>query len=265
MKKTLHLTEADCFRPPEVLLRLRQCLDAGGAAAMATRDHPESLPEGTVHAGDDWQAVVDAAPDLAVIDNLRFDDCRGRRFERRVDIEWLPEPAERLESLLADLAARTAGLILVCEEPAVSGAWAAWFERRGFGVARTMPGVPCRHWSLTEADGRPVRYRDQGLQARLDAGRPRVFRAEVVAPEQEALLAAVAEYATVRHDYRNPEDPRWLNARDDGVRDLFGAFASRGDPRALLSDIETLYDLVSEHVDFAGGRRGGNSGRDGGE
>lgn len=257
----VYLTPFDCYRPPEVLERMRRCLRTGGMVAMSTRDHPETLPDGVFHTADDWHALVRARPALAVLDNLIFDDPRGREFRRWSDgghdgeDTYGTETVDFLAAAIAGLTeAGTEELLLVSEEARISDGWRDWMTRRGFVVLQDggdLEAVRCRRWRLSEsaADGRVgYRYPEGRLLRRADSASPRIFEARVVSPQAEALLATVAEYAALYHEYDNPDDPRRLNMRQDCFD---GIVRASGDPRSILTDLENLYDLVSGHVDFA--------------
>ena len=268
MKIFLALTEPDCFRMPEVLDRIREGLREGDTVAISTRDHPETLPEWVFHAGDDWSAVVTAEPHLAVLDNLRFEDPGGRAFERWNGEagRYVAESVDFLGAVIDDLADGEAReLLLVCEEERISEGWSDWMTRRG--IFRLEPGadaesVRCRRWELSGPEGgeHRYRYRDGHLLRRTDSASPRLFGAEVTEPRSEALLALAGEYAALRYEYANPDDPRRLNARADRFHEIVGAFGGTSDPRGILDALEEMYDWVSEHVDFSRPRmdRAGN-------
>lgn len=264
MKIFLYCTELDCFRPPAVLERIREGLRAGNVVAISTRDHPETLPEGTVHAGDDWSAVAAARPAMAVLDNLLFADRTGRILYR-----W-DEEQERhradsgagLEHLLHALESQgTREVLLVCEGPEVSPGWSDWMRRRGvIGMDPDPDRDPayCRNWFLAVGrdDGSGYRYCEGRLLKRAERGSGRVFEAHVRDPRSEVLLALVGEFVALMYEYDNPDDPRALNRRDDMIHEIIQAYGCTGDPRDLLFPLEDLYDRVSEHVDFSRPRRG---------
>lgn len=271
MKIFLSRTLNNCFRSPTVLKRVREVLHEGEAVAISTRDHPETLPDGVVHAADDWSAVVAAAPALAVIDNLAFDDLRGRilRCWNGDEGRYVNEDADVLDSVLNDLnGVGTKEVLLVCEEPEVSDGWREWMMRRSVVIHQPDLGMEeglaaRRRWWLSDTAYvvRPrYRYREGRLLKPVPPDSPRLIEAEVLTPAAEALLAIAAEYAAVRWDNHNPEDPRGLNQRYDICHEILEAFAGTGDPRELLTAMEDIFDIVSEHVDFARARRSGGGG-----
>ena len=272
MKIFLIPTPVNCFRSPAVLGRIREGLREGHTVAISTRDHPETLPDGVVHAGDDWSAVVSAGPDLAVFDNLTFDDARGRDLRRWDDDEgrYLIVPTGTLEAVLGYLKdLQTKEVLLVCEEAEISDGWREWMGRHDVIVLDPEPApewFPCRRWWLADARdaGERYRYREGRLLKPVQPAFPRLFEAEIRTPAAEALLALTAEYAAVRYENQNPEDPRGLNQRDDMCHEIMEAFAGAEDPRVILSAMEDLYDIVSDHVDFArwkpSWKKSGNSG-----
>lgn len=260
MQATLILTARDCFRPPAVMEHARTRLASGGSVAMATRDHPDTLPDFPEFAAvgaDDWEAVLQHPPSLAVLDNLRFRDCRGQVFERWSETGWQEVPAATLEKLVRRLRDRAEALILVSGDDSVSGAWRGWLDRHHVGIERHV-GHPARRWCIrnpangmaAHAEAGPAGLPGNTLQMRLDPAAARRLECEVVAPEQEALLSLMAEYTTLRYDYRNPADPRWLNVHDDTVREIIGAYAWQASPNILLEALESLHDVLSEYVDF---------------
>lgn len=263
MKIQLFTTRVDCFRSPAVLDRVRQRLRDGGTVAMATRDHPETLPDGVVHAGDDWAAVVAAGPALAVLDNLVFSDRRGRELRRWSGDEgrYRNTCAGVLGSVLNDLTdAGTTEVLLVSEEAEVSDGWREWMVRRSIVPHLPVPGMveglaPRRRWWLSNSantNRSRYRYRDGRLLKPVAADSPRLLETEVCTPEAEVLLAIMAEYVAVRWDSRNPEDPRGLNQRYDMVHEILEAFVGTGgDSRVLLTAMEDLFDFVCEYVDFS--------------
>jgi len=260
MKMTLILTAHNCFRPPGVLQEVRQQLENGGSVLMATRDHPDTLPDSpefTAVNADDWEAALDSPNGLTVLDNLRFRDCQGRIFERWCEVGWDRQAIKVMEQFLHKLAHPAASLILVSDDDSISEAWRAWFEYRKFQI-RKQVGHAARFWGLRAPHGEPVRLDREALQTRLDPGACRSFECEVIAPEQETLLALMAEYTTTRYDYRNPADPRWLNTSDEKIREIVTTYSRQADPRDLLEAMETLYDVISEYVDFRKPRRDGN-------
>lgn len=254
MKTTLILTAANCFRPPAVLELVREQLASGGSVAMATRDHPDTLPETpefTAVEAEDWDAVVKQRASLVVLDNLRFRDCRGRVFERWAGTGWEEQPLRVIEQFVMELS-HADSLILVSSDDSVSEAWRGWLERHNIGIEK-HGGARARYWNMLGRDGQTLRLGENALQKRLEPGACRRLECEVVDPEQETLMALMAEYTTVRYDYRNPADPRWLNTHDDGIRKIIGGHARQAcdsNPYFLLEALETLYDVVSEYVDF---------------
>lgn len=271
MKIFLSRTLNNCFRSPTVLKRVREVLHEGEAVAISTRDHPETLPDGVVHVGDDWSAIVAAAPALAVIDNLAFDDLRGRKLRRWNGDEdrYVSVDVEVLDSVLNDLkGAGTKEVLLVCEEAEVSDGWRDWMMRRSVVIHQPDLGMEeglaaRRRWWLSDTAYvvRPrYRYREGRLLKPVPPDSPRLLEAEVLTPAAEALLAIAAEYAAVRWDNHDPEDPRGLNQRYDMCHEILEAFAGTGDPRELLTALEDIFDIVSEHVDFARARRSGGGG-----
>ncbi len=260
MNTTLILTAHNCFRPPAVLQHVREKLASGGSVVMATRDHPDTLPDSPELAAlnaDDWDSLLTSPGNLVVLDNLRFRDCQGRVFERWTEVGWEQQPVKLIERLLLKLTQTTDSLILVSDDDSISGAWRAWFEQQTFQIEKHV-GHPARYWGMRDRNGERIRLDEDALQKRLDPDGARRFECEVVAPEQETLFALLAEYTTIRYDYRNPADPRWLNNNDDKLREMIITYAKHADPRDLLEAMETLYDLISEHVDFTKPRSGGN-------
>ena len=258
MKISLYLTEENCFRSGDVLERIRERLVEG--VAVSSRDHPQSFPKGIEHACDNWGAVLSARPALAVLDNLVFDEPRGRTF-RCWDADecvYRSVKAEVLDATIRDL--QDAGvdeLILVSEDETVSGGWEDWIQ---WHEIRVIPPDldadwnPRRswwlYWDCCEPETR-YRYPDSSLLQHRGKEHIRQFKAHFTAPQTEALLALVAEYSASRYEYSNPDDPRALNARNDMCHRIVQAFAGSWNPRELLSAVEDLYDLVSEHVDFS--------------
>lgn len=270
MKIYLFTTEVDRFRSPAVLDRVRQRLRDGGTVAMATRDHPETVPDGVVHAGDDWAAVVAAGPALAVLDNLVFSDRRGRELRRWTGDEgrYRNTCAGVLGSVLNDLGkSGTNEVLLVSEEAEISDGWRDWMERHG--VIVMVPDcdhepVYCRGWFLATGKdhGGAYSYPEKRLVKRTDMACARFFASQVVDPRSAALLALAGEYSAVRFEYANPEDPRQLNAREDMFHRIVEDFAGSIDPREIISALEDMYDWVYEHVDFS--RPGCDTGGKGG-
>lgn len=264
MNITLILTASNCFRPPAVIERVLERLANKNTVAMATRDHADTLPDNpsfTALAADDWECLLRQPRALTVLDNLRFRDARGEEFERWSETGWETRPRGTLEHLIKDLSAATASLMLVSADAGVSGAWRAWCEQREIRIEQHA-GHPARHWSLEEGlprgergteDGVIVNLFENALQKRLDPVHdvPRRFKCEVVDPEQEILLALMAEFTAMRYDYRNPADPLWLNARDDGLREIIAGCARHAKPGRLLEAMESLYDVLSEYTDFS--------------
>ncbi|MYB33550.1 MAG: hypothetical protein F4X92_00165 [Gammaproteobacteria bacterium] len=252
MKMTLILTAPNCFRPPAVMEHVQDVLQTGGSVAMATRDHPDTLPdwpEFTAVDADDWDALSRNPSSLTVLDNLRFRDCRGQVFERWSGAGWEELPVRDIEQLVLGLSHPAESLMLVSGDDAVSGAWRGWLEQHSIGIERHV-GHRARYWSMRGRDGQTLRLDGNLLQKRLEPDACRGLDVEIVAPEQETLLAMMAEYTSIRYDYRNPADPRWLNASGEGIREIIGAHAGQANPAFLLEALETLYDFVSEHVDF---------------
>lgn len=274
MKPTLILTAANCFRPPAVMEHVQDVLHTGGSVAMATSDHPDTLPDAAEFAGfaaEDWDGVRQQSASLTVLDNLRFRDCSGRIFERWSVEGWQELPLREIEQFVIDMAAPAHSLILVSGDASLSGAWRNWFELHGIRIERHV-GHRSRHWRIMAHDRRVLwpGMREDGsdltpcaaaLRTRMIPESARCFESEVVDPAQEALLAMVAEYATLHWDYRNPADPRWLNTGDGAIREILASYCGCSDPRPLLEALETLHDSVSEFVDF---RAVGRQHRDGG-
>ena len=278
LNATLALTPVDCFRPPEVLERIRERIRDGGSVLISSRDHPATFPDGADHAGDIWREWnfsgerPDLFPDLVVIDNLRFDDVAGREFLCwDADAQsYRKEPRTTLEKTLDTLAenATATGMevILVSEGSAVGEGWREWFERSAIPEILPEPDmkpVLRRRWSLAAGEQVPApagpacryeRYRYGGgrllrpVDPLREPWRLRRFEARVATPRAEALLAVVGEFVAIRHEYANPDDPCWRNVRQDRLDAIVRDF---GDARGLLSDIEDLYDLVSVHADFS--------------
>ncbi len=278
MNVYLALTPVDCFRPPEVLERIRERIRDGGCVLVSGRDHPTTFPDGVFHASDVWRewsssgARSDLCPDLVVIDNLRFDDIRGGEFLSwdAATESYHKGPRTTLEKTLDALAenATATGMevILVCEGNAVSEGWRAWFERSA--IPETLPDpdmqpVLRRRWSLAAGEQVPApagsvlryeryRYGEGRLLRPVDPLREprrlRRFQVSVATPRAEALLAVVGEFIAIRHEYVNPDDPCWKNIRQDHLDSIIRDF---GNARGLLSDIEDLYDLVCAHIDFS--------------
>ncbi len=273
---TLALTPVDCFRPPEVLERIRERIRDGGCVLVSGRDHPATFPDGVDHAGDIWRSFScvrgELFPDLVVIDNLRFDDVAGREFLCwDADAEsYRKEPRTALEKTLDTLAENASAtgmeVILVSEGSAVGEGWRAWFERSAIPEILPEPDIKpvlCRRWSLAAGEQIPApagpvsryeryRYGEGRLLRPVDPlrepSRLRRFEARVATPRAEALLAVVGEFVAIRHEYANPDDPCWKNVRQDHLDAIVRDF---GDARGLLSDIEDLYDVISEHADFS--------------
>ena len=257
MKISLYLTGEDSFRSPGVLARIRERLAEG--VAVSSRDHPETFPKGAHCAGDDWSAVLSAKPALAVLDSLVFHEPRAGTFRRWDENEcgYRSESAGILESMFQDL--KTAGareLILVSEDEEISTGWADFFRRNEVDLVSPDPDAdrqPRRRWCLSRDNGAGTVYRYSSGRLLKHETREfsRLFRANFTAPQTEALLALVAEYSQARYEYDNPDDPRALNARNDLCHRIVQSFAESWNPRELLSAVEDLYDLVSEHCDFS--------------
>ena len=76
MKTSLYLTLADHFRSPDVLHRARECRDAGWSVAWLTREEqPLYAPDTEISS---WPELIGYRPDLAILDNLYFDDPNGQ-------------------------------------------------------------------------------------------------------------------------------------------------------------------------------------------
>lgn len=252
MATTLMLPEADCIRPPAVLSAVRAQLQAGGCVIMATRDHADALPDShefTPCPSDCWEGLLNSYADLLVADNLRFRDRQGQVFERWSDSGWRREPRQRLEELLDARATRPGALLLVCEDAEISPAWRHWFEVQEIAV-QAHSGMRRRRWSLKDAEGQVLEFLGGGMYARLKSACAGYFEAAVAAPQQEMLLAVVAEYAALRYDCRNLDERRLPNVRDDRLHEMVAAVAGRGDAADLLEDLEAIHDLVATYVDF---------------
>lgn len=264
MNPTLILTAPNCFRPPAVLEHVQYVLQTGGSVAMATRDHPETLPDSVEFASfaaNDWDGARRQGASLTVLDNLRFRDCRGQVFERWSAEGWQRHPLRDIEQFVIETAAAPPhSLLLVSGDASVSGAWRSWLGLHGIRIEKHV-GHRSRHWRIMAHDRRvlwPGMLEDEGdpapcaaaLRTRMLPESARRFESEVVDPAQEALLAMVAEYGTLHWDYRNPADPLWLNASDETIRDILASYCGCSDPRPLLEALETLHDAVSEFADF---------------
>lgn len=278
MNVYLALTPVDCFRPLEVLERIRERIRDGGCVLVSGRDHPTTFPDGVFHASDVWRewsssgARTDLCPDLVVIDNLRFDDIRGGEFLcwNGHTESYRKEPRTTLEKTLDVLAENATAtgveVILVSERSTVSDGWRECFERSAIPEILPDPDMqPAlrRRWSLAAGEQVPApagpvsryeryRYGEGRLLRPVDPLREprrlRRFQVSVATPRAEALLAVVGEFVAIRHEYANPDDPCWKNIRQDHLDSIIRDF---GNARGLLSDIEDLYDLVCAHVDFS--------------
>lgn len=256
-------TIPDCYRPPNVLELVRQRLGEGKTVAMVSRDHPDTLPDGVVHEDDDWTAIVDIKPSLAVLDNIVFDDPRGIMLRRWNANEgrYVPESRSALESVLADLRdAGTEEVLLVSEEELSSTTeWRGWFLKQG--VTEHVDFKAEHHyrrvWRLYKDEGkneRAYRYKEDRL-LKIETGKEsRIFITEFITPISEALLALVGEYVATRYEACNPDDRGRLNQRDDMFHEIIEALSGTVDPRVILTALDELFDIVSEHIDFSRSR-----------
>ena len=215
----------------------------GGTVAISTRDHPETLPEGVVHAGDDWSAVAAAGPDLAVFDNLVFEEPRGREL-RRWDGDvgrYVNVSAGLLESVLNDLdvSGHERGPAGFGGDGRSATGWRGWMTRHAalpmvpYPEAESDGLVARRQWSLEDTQyfvNFPYRYREGRLVKPCPGDWPRKLEVKIFTPAAEALLALTAEYAAVRFDSRDPEDPRGLNQRYDMCHEILEAFGGTAGP-----------------------------------
>lgn len=256
-------TIADCYRPPNVLEWVRQRLGEGKTVAMVSRDHPDTLPDGVVHEDDDWTAIVDIKPSVAVLDNIVFDDPTGIRLRRWNSNEgrYVPESRNALDAVLDELRdAGTEEVLLVSEEE-LSGAtvWRGWLNRKGVTEYVDFK-TECRYrrvWWLNEQEesrNRAYRYRENRLLKTAEPQNSRRFSAEFVTPVGEALLALVGEYASTRFDTCDPDDPGRLNQRDDMFHEIIEALSGTVDPRVILTALDELFDIVTDHIDFSRSR-----------
>ncbi len=247
MKTSLYLTETDHFRSPHVLHAARECRDAGRTVAFLTCEKQSFFePDAEIFT---WPELIGYRPDLAILDNLYFDDENGEvitHLQRET-----PTVVTRLvlENLLSKLrAAGAREVILVCEQAAVSDAWKRHLDRLEIPLLKT-DAERCRHWRLIDAYGKPYGYEEGML--RRPAEQPRMVQALFRRPESEALLALVCEYLQVEHEYCNPDDPGGVNKRWDYARRIVQALErARSGPdtmqERLMDDLGEMYDLVEE-------------------
>ena len=226
MKITVYPTAPGCHRPPQPMLKAREFIRAGKAVAISSRDDPGRSPlqlAGAVRIGP-WSGFVKAAPDLAVIDNLRFVDPDGcALFDGREgppDDLVDPDPdgpgvvgVEAFRDLLGALrGAGTREVVLVSEVYGISPAWQAeldaWEAVIAWNAARTLPW---RTWRSSRPERRLTESEPEGdsvLAARYgEAGHDwgGEISARLHGEESRLLMTVAAEFNDLEFGARNPQ------------------------------------------------------------